>query len=368
MIKNIKEKVKDLGAFSFSKGQSTLAIEPLSPCPMDEIIRRIQTVFGVAAFSLCKCLPKKADVLFSQAPFLLKETLKNPTTFKVKARRADKTFPLSSPEIERELGHVLLETFPHLSVDVHHPETTVNIEVREKYVYLSTDRFSGAGGIPVGCSGKGMLLLSGGIDSPVAGYLMAKRGMQIVAIHFMSPPYTSDRALKKVKRLSEIMARYCGDIPLFCVPFTAMQEALKDHCDEDLFTVLMRRFMMKIAQRIAEKENIQALITGESLGQVASQTIQAMVCTDEVCHMPALRPLIGLDKQDIVSLSQSIGTFETSILPYEDCCTVFTPPHPRTRPKLSSILKEEAVFPFEPLMEEAIKQTEMVRIKPDWQW
>lgn len=368
MVRNIKEKIRPLGHFSFSRGQSTFAIELEEGCDIEEVKRRMKTAFGIAVFSVAKCLPKQMDELLKRAPDLLSEQLLGVKTFKVKAKRSDKTFPLKSPEIERELGHALLCSYPHLTVDVHNPQITVMAEVRDRYIYLYAGREAGAGGIPVGCSGKGLLLLSGGIDSPVAGYLMAKRGMSIHAIHFMSPPYTSDRALQKVKRLAEIMGRYCGPISFSCVPFTKMQESIKDFCAEEYFTILMRRFMMEIAQRVAKKEGVQALITGESLGQVASQTIGAMVCTDAVCKMPVLRPLIGLDKQEIVEISQKIGTFETSILPYEDCCTVFTPAHPRTKPKLEKVLEEEASYNFAPLLDEAVEGTETFTIYPDWQW
>lgn len=368
MVRNIKEKIRPLGHFSFSRGQSTFAIELEEGCDIEEVKRRMKTAFGIAVFSVAKCLPKQMDELLKRAPDLLSEQLLSVKTFKVKAKRSDKTFPLKSPEIERELGHSLLCSYPHLTVDVHNPQVTVMAEVRDRYIYLYAGREAGAGGIPVGCSGKGLLLLSGGIDSPVAGYLMAKRGMSIHAIHFMSPPYTSDRALQKVKRLAEIMGRYCGPISFSCVPFTKMQEAIKDFCAEEYFTILMRRFMMEIAQRVAKKDGVQALITGESLGQVASQTIGAMVCTDAVCEMPVLRPLIGLDKQEIVEISQKIGAFETSILPYEDCCTVFTPPHPRTKPKLEKVLEEEASYNFAPLLDEAVEGTETFTIYPDWQW
>lgn len=368
MVRNIKEKIRPLGHFSFSRGQSTFAIELEEGCDQEEVKRRMKTAFGIAVFSVAKCLPKQMDELLKRAPDLLSEQLLGVKTFKVKAKRSDKTFPLKSPEIERELGHALLCSYPHLTVDVHNPQVTVMAEVRDRYIYLYAGREAGAGGIPVGCSGKGLLLLSGGIDSPVAGYLMAKRGMSIHAIHFMSPPYTSDRALQKVKRLAEIMGRYCGPISFSCVPFTKMQEAIKDFCAEEYFTILMRRFMMEISQRVAKKEGVQALITGESLGQVASQTIGAMVCTDAVCEMPVLRPLIGLDKQEIVEISQKIGSFETSILPYEDCCTVFTPAHPRTKPKLEKVLEEEASYNFAPLLDEAVEGTETFTIYPDWQW
>ena len=239
----------------------------------------------------------------------------------------------------------------------------MTVEIRDKNAYIHAVRVSGAGGIPVGTSGKAMLLLSGGIDSPVAAYMMAKRGISVEAIHFAAPPYTSERARMKVERLCEKLTPYCGDIKFFCVPFTKIQEALRDNCPEELFTIIMRRLMMEIAQRIAVRENCLALITGESVGQVASQTIGAMVCTDAACRMPVFRPVIGMDKTEIIEISRKIDTFETSIEPYEDCCTVFTPKHPKTRPVLEEVVKAQESFDFEPLIAEAVEGTELKVIK-----
>ncbi len=373
LIKNMRNRLRSLGMFDFHRAQSTIAITPLDETiDLDEAIDRLSFVFGIAAFSRAAVLPKDMEEISSNAPVYLKEDLSTASSFKVRAKRSDKAFSLNSPQIERELGHVLLEAFPHLHVDVHNPDVTVSIEIRDKAAYIYGRRYQGAGGIPVGTGGEGMLLLSGGIDSPVACQMMAKRGMKLYAVHFVSPPYTSDRALQKVQKLCSITARYAQDTPFFCVPFTKMQEAIKRECKEELFTVIMRRMMMRIAIRLAHRQNakrnssIQALVTGESLGQVASQTLPAMVCTDEVCTLPVLRPLIGMDKTEIVQRARDIKTYETSILPYEDCCTVFTPKHPRTRPKLEEIQKAEQSFDFEPLLEEAVAQTQIQVIAPDW--
>jgi thiamine biosynthesis protein ThiI len=273
---------------------------------------------------------------------------------------------MKSPEICRELGGILCDAYPHLSVDVRTPEVTVMVEVRDTNAYVHAAKIKGAGGLPVGSSGKALLLLSGGIDSPVAGYMMAKRGIVVSAIHFVSPPYTSDRARLKVEQLCEKITDYCGDINFYCVPFTEIQEELKRRCPEEYFTVLMRRLMMEIAQKIAEKEGALALVTGESVGQVASQTLQAMVCTDAVCHMPVFRPLIGMDKTEIIEIARKIDTFETSIQPYEDCCTVFTPRHPKIRPQLALIEKAQAAGNFDEMVQRAVEGTEMKQFRVEF--
>ena len=283
-------------------------------------------------------------------------------TFKVDAKRSDKSFPLKSPEICRELGGYILEHFPHLSVDVHNPDVNVVVEVRDYAAYVHGKQLPGAGGIPVGSGGRALLLLSGGIDSPVAGAMMAKRGLEVYAIHFASPPYTSERAKQKVITLAEKMTAYCGRMNLFVVPFTEIQERIKDDCPEELFTIIMRRYMMRIACRIARQQDCEALVTGESVGQVASQTIQAMACTDAVADMPVFRPVVGMDKEEIIKISHKIDTFETSILPYEDCCTVFTPKHPRTKPVLKFVEQAEQAMDMENLIDRAVKGTECLKI------
>lgn len=366
LLKQIKRRLQSLGSFAYSSAQSTIYIEPQEETiSLDGVITRLQKVFGIA--SICKaCVCEKDfDDIRSKALDYLKETLEDAATFKVEAKRADKTFPMKSPEICRELGGILDEAFPELQVDVHDPEVTVMVDIRDTNAYVYAAKIKGAGGLPLGSSGRAMLLLSGGIDSPVAGYMMAKRGLRISAIHFVSPPYTSDRARLKVEQLAQKMTAYCGDITFYCVPFTEIQEELKRRCPEEYFTILMRRLMMLIAQEIAARDEAAALITGESVGQVASQTIQAMVCTDAVCRMPVFRPCIGLDKTEIIELARKIDTFDISIQPYEDCCTVFTPRHPKIRPQLELIEQAQAAGNFEEMVQRAVEGTErkMIRIE-----
>lgn len=366
MVKNIKRRLKKLGRFNFSKAQSTLYIEPADEnADINGAVEKIKKVFGVAALCrACTCEKNFEDICAKSVEYL-EDVLPYAKTFKVTAKRADKAFPMKSPEICMELGGVLLEKFPNLQVDVKNPEVTVTVEIRDTNAFVHAENIKGAGGLPVGSSGKAMLLLSGGIDSPVAGYMMAKRGIHISAIHYVSPPYTSERARLKVEKLCEKLTDYCGDVSFFCVPFTELQEAIKEHCPEEFFTIIMRRLMMEIAQRIAAKEECLALITGESVGQVASQTMTAIGCTDAVCRIPVFRPLIGMDKTEIIEISRKIDTFETSTLPYEDCCTVFTPRHPKVRPHLEDVEKAQNSFDFEPLIAKAVENTELKIFKLD---
>lgn len=364
LVKNVKRRLRFCGKFKYTKSQSTLYIEPLSEdIDMDEVVDRLKKIFGIAKLCRAIMVEKTMDSILNDTMDYLDEALLGAKTFKVNAKRADKKFPLKSPEICRELGHKILEEFPHLSVDVHNPDVIVTVEIREEHAFVNALKIDGAGGMPIGSSGKAMLLLSGGIDSPVAGYMIAKRGVQIDAIHFEAPPYTSERARMKVEMLAEKMAAYCGDINFYCVPFTEIQEVLRDNCPEELFTIIMRRLMMEIAQRFCEKEDIQCLVTGESIGQVASQTMYAMVCTDAACRIPVFRPCIGMDKSEIVEVSRKIDTFETSILPYEDCCTVFTPKHPKTRPVLKEVEDAQASYDFESLIQKAIDNTKVYLIR-----
>lgn len=364
LVKNIKRRLAGLGKFEVSRSQSTVYIEPLEDTiDMDEAVERMKKVFGVAKLSRALMVDKTMEAILNDTMPYLGEALEGARTFKVNAKRADKKFPYKSPDICRELGHAIKEKFSDLEVDVHEPDVTVTVEIREHNAFVNALRIDGAGGIPVGTGGRGLLLLSGGIDSPVAGYMLAKRGVVVQAIHFEAPPYTSERARLKVEKLAEKIAEYCGDIAFHCVPFTAIQEAIRDNCPEELFTIIMRRLMMEIAQRIAAKEDLSCLITGESLGQVASQTMYAMVCTDAACRIPVFRPCIGMDKSEIVEISRKIDTFETSILPYEDCCTVFTPKHPKTRPSLEEVEKAQAAFDFEPMIEKAVAETEFKLIR-----
>ena len=358
LIRNIRKSIRDLGECNIKKAQSTIFIEPRDDSfDFEEALERIKRVFGIAAFSrACVCEKDMADII-AKSPDYLREDLKKVKTFKVEAKRSDKRFPLTSPEICREIGGVLLSHFPHLSVDVHNPELVVNVEIRDFNAYVRGEQLSGAGGLPVGTAGTASILISGGIDSPVAAWCMAKRGLRLNAIHFASPPYTSARAEQKVKTLLSKVARYSGTINLAIVPFTEIQDQIAEHCPEDYFTLIMRRMMMRISQKIAANSNSLALITGESLGQVASQTLPALVTTNYVCQMPVLRPLIGMDKEEIIEISRKIDTFETSILPYEDCCTVFTPKHPKTRPTLQSCEEAEGNLPIDELIEKAISET-----------
>lgn len=316
-------------------------------------------IFGIAAYCRACVCEKDFEDICEKSYEYLDTVLSCAKTFKVNAKRADKAFPMKSPEICMELGGRLLEKFPHLTVDVKNPEVTVTVEIRDENAFVHAENIKGAGGLPVGSSGKAMLLLSGGIDSPVAGYMMAKRGIHIAAIHYVSPPYTSDRAQLKVEQLCQKLTAYCGGVAFYCVPFTEIQEAIKDNCPEEFFTIIMRRLMMEIAQRIAEKDNCLALITGESVGQVASQTMAAMVCTDAACRIPVFRPCVGMDKTEIIEIARKIDTFDISVQPYEDCCTVFTPRHPKVRPVLADVEKAQNSFDFEPLIQKAVEGTEL---------
>ncbi|MBQ4464989.1 MAG: tRNA 4-thiouridine(8) synthase ThiI [Oscillospiraceae bacterium] len=360
LFKQIKYRLRPLGRFAYSAAQSTIYIEPEEDTiRMEEVISRLQKVFGIASICrACVCEKDFADIQ-AKAIDYLRETLEDADTFKVEAKRADKTFPMKSPEICRELGGALCEAFPELGVDVHEPEVTVMVDIRDTNAYVYAGKLKGAGGLPLGCSGKAMLLLSGGIDSPVAGYMMAKRGVKCSCIHFVSPPYTSDRARMKVEQLCEKMTDYCGDMKFYCVPFTEIQEELKRRCPEEYFTILMRRLMMIIAQEIAKKDECLALVTGESVGQVASQTMQAMVCTDAVCKVPVFRPCVDLDKTEIIEIARKIDTFDISIQPYEDCCTVFTPRHPKIRPQLELIEAAQEKGHFEDMIQRAVDGTEV---------
>ena len=360
LMKNLRRRLKKFGAFKLNRAQSTIYMEPLSEdIDLDEALEHLQCVFGIAALCrACVCEKTMEDISAKAVPYL-EEVLLGAKTFKVEAKRADKAFPLKSPEICAELGGILLDAYPHLSVDVRHPDVTVMVEIRDTHAFVHGANLKGAGGLPVGSSGKALLLLSGGIDSPVAGYRMARRGVHISAIHYVSPPYTSDRAQEKVEQLCQELTPYCGNIAFFCVPFTEIQEAIKKYCPEEYFTVIMRRLMMEIAQKIAAKDNCLALITGESVGQVASQTMQAIACTDAVSRIPVFRPLIGSDKTEIVETARMIGTFETSTLPYEDCCTVFTPKHPKVRPSLEEVEKAQGKFDFTEMVNKAVEGTTM---------
>lgn len=358
LVKNIKRRLNLIGKFAFTKAQSTIIAEPLDEdTDFEKAVEAVSRVFGIAAYSVATVCQKDFEEIKKATLSFLGDDLRQVKTFKVCAKRSDKKFPLKSPEICREIGGFLLSEISGLKVDVHNPDLTVTVEVRDKNVFIHGNQLKGAGGMPVGTSGKAALLISGGIDSPVAGYMMAKRGLVLNAIHFAAPPYTSKRAEMKVRSLAQIVSRYSGRIKFMIVPFTEIQECIKDNCPEELFTVIMRRMMMRVAVRLAQKDDCKALITGESLGQVASQTLDAIACTEAASDIPVFRPLIGMDKEEIIKIARKIDTFETSLLPYEDCCTVFTPKHPRTRPTISLIEEAEKRYDFEPLIEKAVNET-----------
>lgn len=360
LVKNIKRRIKSLGKTEITRAQSTICITPMDEYyDTEEAVDRLKKVFGIAALCRAAVCEKSFEDIKRVSLEYLEDALSCASTFKVTAKRADKSFPMKSPEICRELGGVLLSSFSNLKVDVNNPEITVTVEIRDTKAYVHGENIKGAGGLPVGTSGHAMLLLSGGIDSPVAGYMLAKRGVHISAIHYVSPPYTSERARLKVEQLCEKLTQYCGSVAFFCVPFTEIQEAIKNNCPEEFFTIIMRRLMMEIAQKISDREKCTALITGESVGQVASQTMNAIACTDAVCRMPVFRPLIGMDKTEIVEIARKIDTFDTSVLPYEDCCTVFTPRHPKVRPLLSDVEAAQNSFDFSELVERAVNKTEL---------
>ena len=365
LIKNIREKLKGLGEFRYVKSQSTITVEPQSEeIDLDEAMERILKVFGVVGVSRAAVCEKEIGEITRTAVQYLAPELSFAKTFKVKARRSDKKFPYASPAICDEVGGAVLAAFPGIKADMHTPDVTVNVEVRDRFAYIHGTQLRGAGGMPTGTGGRACILISGGIDSPVAAYMMAKRGVKLTAVHFASPPYTSELAEEKVHALLGKVAAYAGRVNLFTVHFTELQEAIRDHCPEEMFTVTMRRLMMQVASRIAEWQGCDALITGESLGQVASQTIHALRCTDECATMPVFRPCIGMDKNEIIEISRKIDAFDISIQPYEDCCTVFTPRHPRTRPTPDYAREIESMIPEKDrLVEQAVKSAKLLVIE-----
>ena len=363
LVKNIKWRLRGVGKFAVTRAQSTMYIEPKEDdIDFDEAADHLSNVFGIAAFTRALVTEKKLEAIKADAVEYMRDVLPYAKTFKVTAKRADKSFPLTSPQIQQELGGTLLDAYPHLKVDVHNPEVTVTIEIRVSAPLYS--RQTNPRGRRYACR---LVRKSNGADlrrnrQSCSGLYDGKAGVNPYAVHFVSPPYTSDRARQKVEDLCEIVSRYAGRIYFHCVPFTKIQEAIKTHCPEEFFTIIMRRLMMEIAIRISEENDLKALITGESLAQVASQTIGAIAATDDVCTMPVFRPLIGMDKNEIIEIARKIGTFETSILPFEDCCTVFTPKHPKTRPAVEQVRAAQAAFDFAPLVEEAVRETEVKTI------
>ena len=364
LTKEIKYRLRSYGKFNIWHKQSTLYVKPQDEfCDIDSAFEALKRVFGIAALCRCAIAEKNMDSILETVKEYIPPQLSDVKTFKVEAKRSDKYFPLKSPEISAITGGKILECCPHIRVNVKEPDVTVKVEIREENAYVHARQVKGAGGMPVGSNGTGMLLLSGGIDSPVAGHMLAKRGVKIEAVHFESFPYTSERAKEKVLELASIMTDYTGSMRVHVVSLTKIQEAIARECEEDYFTLLLRRFMVECAQRLALANDCGALITGESVGQVASQTIQAINVTDNVAKIPVFRPCIGLDKEEIVEIARRIGTFETSILPFEDCCTVFTPKHPKTRPELEKVLAEEAKLDFDALVTEALEGAELINVK-----
>ena len=359
LMGNAKRRLKKYGSFKVYTRQSTTYVEPLDDsADFEGAWEAMGKLFGAVGLCRARACPKDRDAITACAADYLGDKLRAAHSFKVESKRADKTFPMTSIQLSQYVGGELHDKFPHLAADMHHPELTVHVEVRDFDAYVHADPEPGAGGLPVGMGGRALSLLSGGIDSPVSSYMIAKRGVIVDMIHYYSYPYTSPEAKEKVLDLARLLVPYTGKQCVHVVPFTKIQEELRRSCPEELFTILMR-----IACRVAEKNGIQALVTGESVGQVASQTLDALACTDAVCTLPVLRPLVGMDKEEIVRVSRKIGTFETSILPYEDCCTVFTPKHPRTKPKLEELEAAEAVLDVEVMVEDAVNGIERVMLE-----
>ena len=352
LMSNIRRRTQKFGKFRIYSRQSTIYVEPMEDsCDLAGAYAGCKQVFGLIAIARAVPCEKSKEAILDTARAYLGDELRKAKSFKVETKRADKSFPMGSIEISQWVGGMLHDAFPHLKVDVHGPELTVYVEVREDAAYVHAPAEPAAGGLPLGMGGSALSLLSGGIDSPVSSYMMAKRGVVLEMLHFAAPPYTSDLARQKVLQLARELTPWCGRMSVHNVPLTEIQEQIRDNCPEDFFTLVMRRFMMRVALRLAEKEECGAIITGESLAQVASQTMPAIACTDAVATIPVFRPLIGMDKQEIIEISNKIGTFETSILPYEDCCTVFTPKHPKTRPTIEMIEEAEKALDIDALVE-----------------
>ena len=361
---NVARRLRSLGEFRITSVQSTIYVEPLSEgIDMEEAFRRCHQIFGVIAVCRAAACPKEKEAIARTAVEYLGEQLSRAKSFKVESKRSDKTFPMTSIQLSQYVGGVIGEAFPDLPADMHDPDLEVNVEIREQAAYVHAGGEPAAGGLPVGTCGRAVSLLSGGIDSPVATWMIARRGVQIIPVHFFSFPYTSELAKQKVLDLAKLLLPWCGRLTVEIIPFTHIQEEIRDKCPEPYFTLIMRRFMMRLSQEVALANGCGALVTGENLGQVASQTMEALRCTEAPLTLPVLRPLIGMDKEEIVRRARELGTFETSILPYEDCCTVFTPKHPRTRPTPEEVAEAESVLDVEALIKEALAGTERVQIK-----
>ncbi|MBQ3090413.1 MAG: tRNA 4-thiouridine(8) synthase ThiI [Oscillospiraceae bacterium] len=365
LMGNLQRRLYPYGQFRTYSRQSIAYVEPMNEdCDLDGAWEGMQKIFGFASLSRARACRKDKDAFFEAVKNYLHEDLMNARTFKVESKRSDKHFPMTSIELSQYVGGLIAEAYPHLTVDVHNPELVVHLEVRDFAGYVHANAAQGAGGLPVGSAGRAVALLSGGLDSPVACYMMAKRGLALEMVHFFSYPYTSEEAKEKVLDLAKLISPYCGRLTVNIVPFTSIQEDLRRNCPEPYFTIAMRRYMMRISEMVADRVGAHALVTGESLGQVASQTMEAMECTGAVCRLPVFRPVIGMDKEEIVKIARKIGTFETSILPYEDCCTVFTPRHPRTHPKVSELEEIEKNYNWQALCQEAFDHIERIQIRP----
>ena len=362
LIANIRRRLRFFGDYNVYSLQSTIYVEPNGDCDMDGAFDACTKIFGVASVTRAAGCDKDKDAILKTAVLYLRDDMERAKSFKVETKRADKSFPMTSIQLSQYVGGEMAELFPDTQVDVHNPELTVHIEVRDLAAYVHAPAVQGAGGMPVGSCGRVVSLLSGGIDSPVSTYMAAKRGVHVIPVHFFSFPYTSELAKEKVIKLADILTAYCGKMTIEIVPFTHIQEEIREKCPEEYFTVIMRRFMMRIAQKIADFNGCGAIITGENLGQVASQTMEAMAVTEKCCTVPVLRPVICFDKREIIEIARRIDTFDTSILPYEDCCTVFTPRHPKTKPHLDEVEKIEAALDVQALVDEAVKNTERVTV------
>ena len=364
LISNLRRRVSKSGNYRVYSKQSTIYVEPVdNACDLDAAFAACRQVFGVIAVSRALPCAKDVQAIIDTAKAYLRDELSTARSFKVESKRADKTFPLTSIQLSQQVGGALHQAFPNLEVNVHDPELTVFLEIRDDAAFVHGPAVPGAGGLPLGMGGTAVTLLSGGIDSPVSSWMMAKRGVTLEPVHFFSPPYTSEAAKEKVIKLARELTPWCGRMRLQIVPFTEIQEEIRRKVPEDFFTLIMRRFMMRIAQKCADEAHAKSIVTGECLGQVASQTMEALRCTEDVVDLPVLRPLIGMDKEEIVRLSRKIGTFDTSILPYEDCCTVFTPRHPKTKPHLDEVREVEAALDIDALCQRAMDGREFVRIK-----
>ena len=362
LMGNIRRRLAPLGKFRVYCLQSTVYVEGEEGADMDAAFEALRQVFGVISLSRAAPCEKNKEAIAALAIEYLRDEMESARSFKVESKRSDKAFPMTSIELSQYVGGELADAYPDTAVDVHDPELTVHIEVRDLAAYVHAAPVPGAGGMPVGSNGVAVTLLSGGIDSPVSTYMIAKRGVRLIPVHFFSFPYTSQQAKDKVVELGRQLTAYCGRMTMEVVPFTHIQEEIRDKCPEEYFTLIMRRFMMRIAQHIAEANGAKAIVTGENLGQVASQTMEAMASTQAVTHLPVLQPLIGMDKEEIITIARKIGTFDTSILPYEDCCTVFTPRHPRTRPQVSEVEAAESALDVDTLVQEAIQGIERISL------